>query len=80
MELETIREIQAYAYFFFTIFLVVMLYGYMYHLYSSKRKGGKDYEKYSKIALDDEIDSTPIERRQARNRDQLQKKEKENYK
>ncbi len=76
MDFETIREIQAYAYFFFTIFLVVMLYGYMYHLYTSKKKRGKDYEEYSKIALDDNIDSTPIQKREGFDRSRLEKEEK----
>ena len=76
MELETLREFQAYGYFFFTIVLVVILYGYMYHLYTSKKKRGKDYEEYSKIALDDNIDSTPIQKREVLDRDQLQKEEK----
>ena len=44
-----------------TIFLVILLYGYIIHLYRSEKKGEKDYEKYANIALDDEIDSTPIE-------------------
>ena len=56
-----LKELQTYAYFFMTIFLVVMLYGYIVHLYRSEKKGVKDYEKYGKIALDDEIDSRPIE-------------------
>lgn len=56
-----LKELQTYAYFFMTIFLVVMLYGYIVHLYRSEKKGVKDYEKYGKIALDDEIDSCPIE-------------------
>lgn len=56
-----IRELQAYANFFMTIFLVLMLYGYIIHLYRSEKKGEKDYEKYGKIALDDEVTSTPIE-------------------
>ncbi|RUM75347.1 MAG: cytochrome c oxidase, cbb3-type, CcoQ subunit [Sulfurovum sp.] len=55
-----IRELQGYASFFMTIFLVVMLYGYIIHLYRSEKKGEKDYEKLGKIALDDEIDSTPV--------------------
>ncbi|MEA1919950.1 MAG: cytochrome c oxidase, cbb3-type, CcoQ subunit, partial [Campylobacterota bacterium] len=50
-----IATIQAYAYFFFTGFLVLVLYGYIYHLYSSEKKGTRDYEKYGNIALDDEI-------------------------
>ena len=55
-----IRELQGYASFFMTISLVVMLYGYIIYLYRSEKKGEKDYEKLGKIALDDEIDSTPI--------------------
>jgi len=56
-----IRDIQGYASFFMTIFLVIVLYGYIIHLYRSEKNGEKDYEKYGNIALDDEIDSTPIE-------------------
>jgi cytochrome c oxidase cbb3-type subunit 4 len=56
-----IRELQGYASFFMTIFLVVMLYGYIIHLYRSEKKGERDYEKYGNIALDDEVDSKPIE-------------------
>jgi cytochrome c oxidase cbb3-type subunit 4 len=55
-----IRELQGYASFFMTIFLVVMLYGYILHLYRSEKKGEKDYEKLGNIALDDELDSTPV--------------------
>ncbi len=56
-----IRDIQGYASFFMTIFLVIVLYGYIIHLYRSEKKGERDYEKYGNIALDDEIDSAPIE-------------------
>jgi cytochrome c oxidase cbb3-type subunit 4 len=55
-----IRELQGYASFFMTIFLVVMLYGYIIYLYRSEKKGEKDYEKLGNIALDDEINSEPI--------------------
>ncbi len=55
-----IRELQGYASFFMTIFLVVVLYWYIIYLYRSEKKGEKDYEKLGKIALDDEIDSKPI--------------------
>jgi len=55
-----IRELQGYASFFMTIFLVVMLYWYIVYLYRSEKKGEKDYEKLGNIALDDEIDSKPI--------------------
>jgi len=52
---------QGYAFFFFTIFLVVILYGYILHLYRSEKKGERDYEKYGKMALDDELDDRPVE-------------------
>jgi len=55
-----IRELQGYASFFMTIFLVVMLYGYIIYLYRSEKKGEKDYEKLGNIAIDDEIDSPPV--------------------
>ncbi len=55
-----IRELQAYASFFMSIFLVVILYWYIIYLYRSEKKGDKDYEKLGNIALDDEIDSRPI--------------------
>ena len=55
-----IREVQGYASFFMTILLVVVLYWYIIYLYRSEKKGEKDYEKLGNIALDDEIDSEPI--------------------
>jgi len=58
---ENIRELQAYAYFFFTVFLTVILYAYILHLYRAEKKGTRNYEKYGKLALDDELDSTPVE-------------------
>jgi len=64
-----IREIQGYASFFMSIFLVIMLYGYIIHLYRSEKKGERDYEKYGNIALDDAITSTPVEDKPASQRD-----------
>ncbi|WP_294958237.1 cytochrome c oxidase, cbb3-type, CcoQ subunit [Sulfurovum sp.] len=55
-----IRELQGYASFFMTIVFVLVLYWYIVYLYRSEKKGEKDYEKFGNIALDDEIDSTPI--------------------
>ncbi len=63
-----IRELQGYASFFMTVFLVVMLYGYIIYLYRSEKKGERDYEKYGNIAIDDEIDSTPVEDKPASQR------------
>jgi len=56
-----IAQLQAYGYFGLTIFLVIVLYGYIYHLYTAKKDvDGVDYEKYSNMALKDDIDDTPV--------------------
>jgi len=56
-----IVEYQAYAYFFLTVFLVIGLYGYIYHLYTKKKDAtGVDYEDYSNMALKDDIADTPV--------------------
>jgi cytochrome c oxidase cbb3-type subunit 4 len=56
-----IATFQAYGYFFFTAFMVVVLYSYIYHLYSAQKNGTRDYEKYSNIVLHDEITDEPVE-------------------
>ena len=56
-----IAEIQAYGYFVLIVLLVVILYSYIYHLYSTdKKKGGHDYESFSNMALNDDITDTPV--------------------
>jgi len=56
-----IAQLQAYGYFALTIFLVVALYGYIYHLYTKKKDvDGVDYESYSDMALKDDLDDTPV--------------------
>jgi cytochrome c oxidase cbb3-type subunit 4 len=42
----------------------VVLYGYIRHLYKSEKDGTRDYEKYASMALDDDINSTPVEIRE----------------
>jgi len=74
---ESIREWQAYGYFFFTVFLVVILYAYILHLYRAEKKGTRNYEKYGKLALDDELDSAPVEPHEERSEAQVKKENKE---
>ncbi|KIM11882.1 MAG: cytochrome C oxidase subunit III [Sulfuricurvum sp. PC08-66] len=57
----TVGELQAYGYFILTALLVFLLYGYIFHLYRSQKTGKRDYEKYGRIALDDDITSEPVE-------------------
>ena len=59
--METIRELKAYGYILFTIFLAVILYSYLYHLYKAEKIGTRNYEKYANIALHDNIDDAPVE-------------------
>jgi cytochrome c oxidase cbb3-type subunit 4 len=56
-----IATFQAYGFFFFTVFMVVLLYTYIYHLYSSQKEGKRDFEKYSNLALHDEVTDQPID-------------------
>jgi cytochrome c oxidase cbb3-type subunit 4 len=56
-----IAQLQAYGYFILTVSLVIVLYGYIYHLYTKKRDAdGVDYENYSNMALKDDIADTPV--------------------
>ncbi len=56
-----INTFSAYAYFFLTVFLVIVLYSYIYHLYTKRKSAdGIDYEEYANMALDDDLDSTPV--------------------
>jgi cytochrome c oxidase cbb3-type subunit 4 len=56
-----IAQLQAYGYFALTTLLVVVLYGYIYHLYSKRKDAdGHDYEDYGNIALKDDIDDAPV--------------------
>ncbi len=71
--MEHVRELQGFAYFFMTIFFVVMLYGYILHLYRAEKKGTRNYEKYGKLALDDELTDKPVEPHEER----IEEKEKE---
>ncbi len=61
MEIEQIRALQAYGYVIAVVLLTIGLYAYIHHLYKTQRSGKKDYEKYADLALNDSIDSAPLE-------------------
>lgn len=67
--MEAIRELQAYGYIGATIFLVIIMYSYLYHLYRAEKKGTRNYEQYGNIALHDNIDDAPIESRSPSNKE-----------
>jgi len=64
-----ITEIQGYVTFFMTILFVIVLYWYIVYLYRSEKKGERDFEKYGRIALDDSIDTPPVEEKVASERE-----------
>ena len=43
--------------------LIIVLYSYIVYLYRSEKKGEKDYEKYGKLAIDDDLDSPILEKK-----------------
>ncbi len=56
-----IANIQVYGYLFVTAFMVLALYGYIYHLYTKRKNAdGRDYEEYSNMALHDDIGDAPV--------------------
>ncbi|MEA1914371.1 MAG: cytochrome c oxidase, cbb3-type, CcoQ subunit [Campylobacterota bacterium] len=61
MDQETLLAIQGYAKFFLILFVFVVFYSYAYSIYKRQRTGERDYEKYSKLVLDDDINSDPLE-------------------
>lgn len=54
---EYIREIYVVS----TIVLVMFLYSYCFYMYKAQKTGKRDYEKYSRLALDDDISDVLIE-------------------
>jgi cytochrome c oxidase cbb3-type subunit 4 len=60
----SIAEFQGYSYVVAMGILVVVLYAYIYHLYTKKRNAdGLDYEEYSNMALKDDLYDTPVAKR-----------------
>lgn len=61
MDAQMIRELQAYGFFSLVVIMVFILYGYFFHLYRSEKTGRRNYEKYAKLALDDELGGVVLE-------------------
>jgi len=63
IEYETLLTIQGYAKIIFIMITFVVFYSWVYSLYKRDKTGEKDYEGYSKLVLDDSIDSVILEPR-----------------
>ena len=58
---EQLVEFQGFAKFFLTLAVFIFFYSYIYSMYKRDKSGERDYESYSKLVLDDAIDSKPLE-------------------
>ena len=62
MSTVEIEQIRIYAYVIGMGVVAIIFYGYIIHLYRSEKKGERNYEKYGKLAIEDELDSNIIEK------------------
>jgi len=63
MTYEQLVELQGYAKFFLTLLVFIVFYSYVYSIYKRDKNGERDFESYSKLVLDDDINSEPLEDR-----------------
>jgi cytochrome c oxidase cbb3-type subunit 4 len=64
MEYETLMTIQAYAKFGLLTLTFIVFYSYAYSIYKRDKTGERDFEKYSDLVLNDNIDVAPLEKRE----------------
>lgn len=60
----TLGEFSGYGYSILTISLSLLFMGYVYHVYTAKKNGTKDYEKYGDIAVHDELTDELVEEKE----------------
>ena len=71
MEYETLMTIQAYAKFGLMALVFIVFYSYAYSIYKRDKTGERDFEQYSNLVLDDNIESKPLEERQKDDENQI---------
>jgi len=76
MEYETLMEIQGYAKFALIFFVFVVFYSYAYSIYKRQKTGERDFEKYSELVLNDNIESKPLEKRETGKENDIKKDDK----
>ena len=64
MDYDTLVEIQGYVKFFLILTVFIIFYSYANSIYKRDKKGERDFEKYSKIVLDDSVEAQPLEKRE----------------
>lgn len=76
LDQETLLTIQGYAKFFITLFIFIVFYSYAYSIYKRQKTGERDFEKYSKLVLEDSIDTEPLEPREEKSSKEEKKEKK----
>ena len=61
MEYNELLELQGYLKIVLIFIIFIIFYSWVYSLYKRDKTGEKDYEQYSKLVLDDNINSIPLE-------------------
>ena len=74
MDQETLLTFQGYAKFFLLFAVFIIFYSYAWSIYKRQKSGERDFEKYSDLVLDDNVEADPLENR----KEEKEKKEKEN--
>jgi len=73
MDQEALLTFHGYAKFFLITIVFIIFYSYAYSIYKRDKKGERDFEKYSKLVLEDEASVDPLENR----KEEKENKEKE---
>lgn len=73
MDQEALLTFQGYAKFFLLLIVFIVFYSYAWSIYKRQRTGERDFEKYSDLVLDDNVDADPLENR----KEEKENKEKE---
>jgi cytochrome c oxidase cbb3-type subunit 4 len=61
MSYEFMLELQGYLFVAELFLIAAIIYGFAWYIYKNEKHGKKNYESLARLALDDNLDSKPIE-------------------
>lgn len=64
MGYEELVNLQGYVKIIFMFIVFVVFYTYAYSIYKRDKTGERDFEKYGSLALNDSIETEPLEKRE----------------
>jgi len=74
MDQEALLTFQGYAKFFLVLAVFIIFYSYAYSIYKRDKKGERDFEKYSTLVHDDQVEADPLEDRKDKNENKEKEK------